>query len=132
MKFSRRSFGEGQPKSSLKSTLSFAKSLCPKLKGVLMPVHDGSRSDQERGLVHPDQNARTQPKTACPRQSIDGEVVGSATPAIVDEEPGFQGPGLHRKENADQPAEGMSERHNHGKNFSGKIRIDLFAKSFIL
>jgi hypothetical protein len=25
----------------------------------------------------------------------------------------------------------MSERHDHGKNFSGKIRIQLFAKSFI-
>jgi hypothetical protein len=35
-------------------------------------------------------------------------------------------------ENADQPAEEMSERHDHGKNFSPKIRIQLFAKSFIL
>jgi hypothetical protein len=35
-------------------------------------------------------------------------------------------------ENAYQPAEEMSERHDHGKNFSAKIRIQLFAKSFIL
>jgi hypothetical protein len=35
-------------------------------------------------------------------------------------------------ESADQPAEEMSKRHNHGKNCSGKIRIQLFAKSFIL
>jgi transposase len=35
-------------------------------------------------------------------------------------------------ENAEQPAEEMSERYDHGKNFSGKIRIQLFAKSFIL
>ena len=35
-------------------------------------------------------------------------------------------------ENADQPAEEMSERYDHGKNFSGKIRIQLRAKSFIL
>jgi hypothetical protein len=35
-------------------------------------------------------------------------------------------------ENADQPTEEMSERHDHGKNFSGKIRIQLCAKSFIL
>jgi hypothetical protein len=35
-------------------------------------------------------------------------------------------------ENADQPTEEMSERHDHGKNCSGKIRIQLFAKSFIL
>jgi len=33
---------------------------------------------------------------------------------------------------ADQPAEEMSERHDHGKNSSGKIRIQLFAKSFVL
>src|SRR5260370_34657019 len=35
-------------------------------------------------------------------------------------------------ESADQPAEEMSERHNHGKNCSGKIRIQSFTKSFIL
>jgi len=34
-------------------------------------------------------------------------------------------------ENADQPAEEMSERHDHDKNLSGKIRIQPFAKSFI-
>jgi hypothetical protein len=35
-------------------------------------------------------------------------------------------------ESADQPAEQMSERQDHGKNFTGKIRIQFFAKSFIL
>jgi hypothetical protein len=35
-------------------------------------------------------------------------------------------------ENADQPTEEMSKRHDHDKNCSGKIRIELFAKSFIL
>jgi len=35
-------------------------------------------------------------------------------------------------ENADQPTEEMSKRHDHGKNCSGKIRIELCAKSFIL
>jgi hypothetical protein len=35
-------------------------------------------------------------------------------------------------ENADQPTEEMSERHDHGKNCSGKVRIELCAKSFIL
>jgi len=34
--------------------------------------------------------------------------------------------------NADQPTEEMSKRHDHGKNCSGKIRIELCAKSFIL
>ena len=31
-----------------------------------------------------------------------------------------------------QPAEEMSERHDHGKDSSGKIRIQSLAKSFIL
>jgi hypothetical protein len=34
-------------------------------------------------------------------------------------------------ERTDQPAEEVSERHDHGKNFSGKDRIKLCAKSFI-
>src|SRR5216684_7806409 len=34
-------------------------------------------------------------------------------------------------ERTDQPAEEMSERHDHGKNFSGNDRIKLCAKSFI-
>jgi hypothetical protein len=35
-------------------------------------------------------------------------------------------------ENADQPTEEMSERHDHGRNYVGKVRIELCAKSFIL
>jgi hypothetical protein len=34
-------------------------------------------------------------------------------------------------ERTDQPAEEMPERHDHGKNFSGKGRIKLCAKSLI-
>jgi hypothetical protein len=34
-------------------------------------------------------------------------------------------------ERTDQPAEEMPERHDHGKNFSGKDRIKLCAKSLI-
>jgi hypothetical protein len=33
---------------------------------------------------------------------------------------------------ADDPSEEMPERHNHGKNIIGTIRIQLCAKSFIL
>jgi hypothetical protein len=49
------------------------------------------------------------------------------TESQVLEDEVFTGP-----KSADQPTEEMSERHDHGKNFSGKIRIQLFAKSFIL
>jgi len=33
---------------------------------------------------------------------------------------------------ADHPAEEMPERHDHDKNLIGTVRIELFAKSFIL
>jgi hypothetical protein len=35
-------------------------------------------------------------------------------------------------ESTDHPTEEMSERRDHSKNLSGKVRIELFAKSFIL
>jgi hypothetical protein len=35
-------------------------------------------------------------------------------------------------ESADYPPEEMPERQDHGKNFIGKVRIELCAKSFIL
>jgi hypothetical protein len=35
-------------------------------------------------------------------------------------------------ENADQPTEEMSERHDHSRNYIGKVRIELCDKSFIL
>jgi hypothetical protein len=43
----------------------------------------------------------------------------------------FEDEVLAGTESADYPAEEMSERHDHDKNFSGKDRIKLCAKSFI-
>jgi hypothetical protein len=37
-----------------------------------------------------------------------------------------------RTESADHPAEKMPERHDHGKNLIRIVRIERFAKSFIL
>ena len=39
---------------------------------------------------------------------------------------------LPRTENIDQSTEEMSERHDHSRNYIGKVRIELCAKSFIL
>ena len=44
----------------------------------------------------------------------------------------FEGEVLAGPESAHHPAEEMSERHDHGKNLSGKVRIELCAMSFIL
>jgi hypothetical protein len=43
----------------------------------------------------------------------------------------FEDEVLAGTESADYPAEEMSERHDHGKNFSGKDRIKLCANSLI-
>jgi hypothetical protein len=72
-----------------------------------------------------------QSRTVCAGQSIDGEVVARAEPAIADGEPGFWDEVRSATERTDQPAEEMPERHDHGKNFSGKDRIKLCAKSLI-
>jgi hypothetical protein len=44
----------------------------------------------------------------------------------------FQDEVLAGTDGADQPAEEMSERQDHGKKLSGKVRIEHCAKSFIL
>jgi hypothetical protein len=44
----------------------------------------------------------------------------------------FENEVLPGTENADHPPEEMPERHDHGKNLIGKVRIELCTKSFIL
>ena len=44
----------------------------------------------------------------------------------------FEGEVLEGAKSADDPPEEMPERHDHGKNIIGTIRIQLCAKSFIL
>ena len=44
----------------------------------------------------------------------------------------FEDEVLPGTESADHPAEEMAEPHDHGKNLIGTVRIELFAKSFIL
>jgi hypothetical protein len=44
----------------------------------------------------------------------------------------LEGEVLPGTENAYQPTEEMSERHDHSRNYIGKVRIELCAKSFIL
>ena len=56
-----------------------------------MPVHDGSRSDQDErlGPSGPERSQRN-PEQLLQWQLIDGEVVARAEPAIADGEPGSQ------------------------------------------
>ena len=72
-----------------------------------------------RGFLHPDQNVSAAP--LC----VQSEQLPTESQVFKDEVPA----GAKR---ADDPPEEMPERHNHGKNIIGTIRIQLCAKSFIL
>src|ERR1700674_2281320 len=95
-----------------------------------MPVHDGSRSDQDEGLPPPGP-AHSQRN---PEQFVQGSqstarslrVQGQQLPT---ESQVFEDEVLPATERPDQPAEEMSERHDHGKNSSGKD-ISSFAPSY--
>src|SRR6267143_3717619 len=83
-------------------------------KSRSMPVHDGSRSDQDvQGSQSTARSLRVQRQQLPTESQVFEDEVRPAT------------------ERTDQPAEEMSERHDHGKNFSGKDRIKPCAKSFI-
>ena len=98
-----------------------------------MPVHDGSRSDQDESLSPPGPE-RSQRN---PEQLVQGSQ-SSARPLRVQsgqlptESQAFKDEVLAGAKRADDPPEEMPERHNHGKNNIGTIRIQLCAKSHIL
>ena len=87
-----------------------------------MPVHDGSRRDQDERLPPPGPE-RSQRN---PEQLVQGSQ-SSARPLLVQSEQllaesqVFEDEVLARAKRADDPPEEMSKRHNHGKNCSGKI-----------
>src|ERR1700675_485047 len=97
-----------------------------------LPVHDGSRSDQdervsplgpERSQSNPEQFVQGSESTVR-SFSVESQQLPTESQVFEDEV-------LAGTESADYPAEEMLERHDHGKNFSGKDGIKLCAKSFI-
>src|SRR5215469_16984695 len=98
-----------------------------------MPVHDGSGSNQDERFPPP-RPERSQRK---PEQLVQGSQ-SSARPLRVQSEQlptesqVFEDEVLAGAKRADDPPEEMSERHNHGKNIIGTIRIQFCTKSFIL
>ena len=98
-----------------------------------MPVHDGSRSDQDERFPPPGP-ARSQRN---PKQLVQGgqSMVRSLrvqSQQLLTESHVFKDEVLAGTASADHPAEEMSERRDHSKNHSGKVRRELFVKSFIL
>src|SRR5215471_12215358 len=86
-----------------------------------MPVHDGSRSDQDEWLPPPGPE-RSQGN---PEQLVQSKQLLMKSQVFKDEV-------LTGTESADQPAEEMSERRDHSRNHIGKVRIELCAKSLTL
>ena len=94
-----------------------------------MPVHDASGSNQDERLP-PSRPERSQRN---PEQLVQGSQ-SSARPLRVQSEQllaqsqVFKDEVLAGAKRADDPPEEMPERHNHGKNNIGTIRIQLFCQ----
>jgi len=98
-----------------------------------MPVHDGSRSDQDErlGPPTPERSQRNPEQLVLGRQST-ARLLRVQSQQLPTESQVFEDEVLPGTDSAHQPAEEMSERHDHVKDSSGKIRIQSLAKSFIL
>ena len=98
-----------------------------------MPVHDGSGSNQDERLPPPG----PEHSQGNPKQLVQGSQ-STAWPLLVQsqhllmESQVFKDEVLLGAESAEQPAEQMSERHDHVKDVTETSRIQLCAKSFIL
>jgi hypothetical protein len=98
-----------------------------------MPVHDGSRSDQDERLPPPGpERSQGNPEQLVQSSQSTARSFGVESQQLPTESQVFEDEVLAGTESADYPAEEMSERHDHGENLSEKDRIKLCAKSLIL
>src|SRR5580698_5670444 len=93
-------------------------------KSRSMPVHDGSRSDQDErlGPPTPERSQRNPEQLVLGRQST-ARLSRVQSQQLPTESQVFEDEVLPGTDSAHQPAEEMSERHDHVKDSSGKIRI---------
>jgi hypothetical protein len=98
-----------------------------------MPVRDGSRSDQDErlGPPRPERSQRNPEQLVLGRQST-ARLLRVQSQQLLTKSQVFEDEVLPGTESTQQSAEEMSERYDHGKDSSGKIRIQSLAKSFIL
>ena len=98
-----------------------------------MPVHDGSRSDQDERLppLGPESSQRN-PEHLVQGSQPTARSLGVQSQQFLIESQVFKDEILPGTESADQSPEEMSERRDHSRNHIGKIRIELCGKSFIL
>ena len=97
-----------------------------------MPVHDRSRSDQDESLPPPGPpHSQRNPEQFVQGSQSTARSLRVQSQQLPTESQVFEDEVRPATERTDQPAEEMPERHDHGKNFSGKDRIKLCAKSLI-
>ena len=105
------------------SYLSGSRDPCPiQTESRPMPVHDGSRSDQDEGFL-PTGPARSQRN---PEQLVKGRELMARSwcvqsQKLLTESQIFKDKVLPGPESADDPLKEMSEPHDHGKKFIRKV-----------
>jgi len=86
-----------------------------------MPVHDGSGSDQDERLPPPGPaHSQRNPEQFGQGSQSTARSLRVQSQQLPTESQVFEDEVHPATERTDQPAEEMSERHDHGKNFSGK------------
>jgi hypothetical protein len=97
-----------------------------------MPVHDRSRSDQDENLPPPGPpHSQRNPEQFVQGSQSTARSLRVQSQQLPTESQVFEDEVRPTTERTDQPAEEVPDRHDHGKNFSGKDRIKLCAKSLI-
>ena len=98
-----------------------------------MPVHDGPGSDQDERLPPPGpERSQRNPKQLVQGSQPTARLLRVQSQQLPTESHVFKDEVLPGTESADHPPEDVPERGDHGKNLVETIRIQLFAKSFIL
>jgi hypothetical protein len=107
---------------------------CPiQTKPHSMPVHNGSRGDQdERFLPAGPACSQRNPEQLVQGRQSTARSLRVQSQQLLTESHVFKDEVLSRSESADHPPKEMPKRRDHGKNLSGKVRSEPCAKSFIL
>jgi hypothetical protein len=91
-----------------------------------MPVHDGSRSDQDEKLPPPGpERSQRNPEQLVQGSQSSARSFRVQSQQLPTESQVFEDEVLAGAENPDHSAEEMSERHDHGKNPIGNIRLQV-------
>ena len=107
---------------------------CPiQTKPRPVPVHDGSRTDQDkrRSPSAPECSQRN-PEQLVQRSQLAARSLRVQCQQLTTQSQVFEDEILPGAKSTDYPAEEMSERHDHGMNLIGKVRLELCSKSFIV